>query len=158
MGRISRLGALVVALLGLAVPAAAARSGWSFHTTDRNPGAWVDQNTGRHCGARLGTYTVVRRRTFESGVFAGETEVLTATIALRPDGLEHRFHFVSLGGGVWRALNGAQRRTVRRNVKSTLRSQGEKVLGVQGNRLLVDAYEPGKPVQTEVVTLHTTHC
>ncbi len=83
--------------------------------------------------------------------------MLTTTIALRADGREHRFRFVSLGGAVWRALNGAQRRTVERKVKGQLRGQGEKVLAVQGDQLLVDAYEDGT-VLTLVVTLHPVHC
>ncbi len=157
MGRISRLAALVAALVGLAVPAAAAaRAGWRFHTS-QTTSLYTDRNTGRHCGAKLGIYTFVRRRTFKSGVFAGKTEVLTTTIALRADGREHRFRFVSLGGGVWQSLNGAQRRAVERKVKGQLRGQGEKVLSVQGNRLLVDAYEDGT-VLTLVVTLHPVHC
>ena len=156
MGRISRLAALVAALLGLAVPAAAARSGWRLHTT-LTTSLYVDRNTGTHCGAKLGTYTFVRRRTFKSGAFAGKTEVLTTTITLRQDGREHRFRFVSLGGGVWQVLNGPQRRTVERKVKAQLRSQGEKVLAVQGDHLLVDAYED-RTVLTLVVTLHRMHC
>lgn len=156
MGRISRLAALVAALLGVAVPAAAARSGWRFRTT-LTTSLYVDHNIGRHCGAKLGTYTLVRRRTFKSGAFAGKTEVLTTTVALRADGLEHRFRFVSLGGGVWQVLSGSQRRTVERKVKAQLRSQGEKVLAVQGNRLLVDAYED-RTVLTLIVTLHRMHC
>lgn len=157
MGRISRLVALVAALLAAPAPAAAAaRSGWRFHTTQAT-GLYVDRNTGQRCGTKLGTYTFIRRRTFKSGVFAGKTEVLTTTIVLRADGREHRFRFVSLGGGVWRVLNSAQRRSVTRKVKDQLRSQGEKVLAVQGNRLLVDAYEDNT-VLTLVVTLHRTHC
>lgn len=157
MGRISRLAALVIALLGLVLPAAAAaRSGWKFRTT-QSTNQYVDHNSGRRCGGKLGTYTVVRRRTFKTGVFARKTEVLTTTISLRKDGREHRFRFVSLGGGVWRELNGSQRRTVERKVKNQLRTQGEKVLAVQGNQLLVDAYGNGT-AQTVVVTLHRMHC
>ncbi len=156
MGRISHLAALVAALLGVAAPAAAARNGWKLRAT-QSTSQYVDHNTGQRCGSKLGTYTFIRRRTFKTGVFSGKTEVLRTTIALRADGREHGFHFVSLGGSVWQELNGSQRRTVEREVKSQLKTQGEKLLAVQGNHLLADAYENGT-VLTVVVTLHRIHC
>lgn len=157
MGRIAQLAVVVATILALALPAvAAARSGWRFHTT-QSTGQYVDRNTGQRCGSKLGTYTFVRSRTFKSGVFKGKTEVLRTTIALLKDGREHSFHFVSLGGGVWRELNASQRRTITRKVKSQLRTQGEKILAVGANRLLVDAYE-GKTVLTLLVTLHRVRC